>query len=122
MRDDKPASRTLRIAIKSRPGKTINVADVKLHVFFYEEVGGEVVLTESKVVPQWLSNPIDWAANEPELLDVEYLLPDSAADDSGEVRKYHGYVIGVYYNNELQDSRADPGRLDKQFPLPLYLK
>jgi hypothetical protein len=30
--------------------------------------------------------------------------------------------VGVYYNNELQDFRADPASLAKDFPLQLYLK
>ena len=29
---------------------------------------------------------------------------------------------GIYYNNELQDFRADPASLAKDFPLQLYLK
>ena len=37
-------------------------------------------------------------------------------------RKYFGYIVGVYYNNELQDFRADPASLAKDFPLQLYLK
>ena len=30
--------------------------------------------------------------------------------------------MGVYYNNELQDFRADPASIAKDFPLQLYLK
>jgi hypothetical protein len=107
--------------VKARPNSTINVKDVKILVFFYEQTeDGDVQLTESKVVPQWLSPPIDWAGNDFELLEIQYSMPDANGDAAG--RKYFGYVVGIYYNNELQDFRADPGKLAKDFPLPLYLK
>jgi hypothetical protein len=104
------------------------VQDVKIHVYFYEQSeDGDVVLTESKVISQWLSPPVDWTANEPELLEVQYTLPDSglpgsAAENGAPGKKYFGYLVGVYYNNELQDFRADPASLAKDFPLQLYLK
>ncbi|HEY5742522.1 MAG TPA: tetratricopeptide repeat protein [Terrimicrobiaceae bacterium] len=128
LREGKPGTKVLVLAVKSRPGSSINVQDVKIHVYFYEQTEeGEVVLTESKVVPQWLSPPVDWGANEPELLEVQYMLPESGlagsvtANGSPE-RKYFGYIVGVYYSNELQDFRADPASMAKDFPLQLYLK
>jgi hypothetical protein len=128
LRDGKPGNSSLRLAVKSRPGSSINVQDVKIHVYFYEQSEDEeVVLTQSKVVSQWLSPPVDWSANEPELLEVQYTLPDSelpgsAAANGAPGRKYFGYVVGVYYTSELQDFRADPATLAKDFPLQLYLK
>jgi hypothetical protein len=128
LRDGKPGTKSLMLAVKSRPGSSINVQDVKIHVYFYEQTEeGEVTLTESKVVPQWLSPPVDWTANEPELLEVQYTMPESglpgsAADNATSGRKFFGYIVGVYYNNELQDFRADPASVAKDFPLQLYLK
>lgn len=128
LRDGKPGMKSLHLAVKSRPASSINVQDVKIHVYFYEQnEEDDVVLTESKVVPQWLSPPVDWASDEPELLEVQYTLPDSdlpgsAASNGSPGRKYFGYLVGVYYNNELQDFRSDPASLAKDFPLQLYLK
>ncbi len=128
LRDGKPGIKSLMLAVKSRPGSSINVEDVKIHVYFYEQAeDGEVALTESKVVPQWLSPPVDWSSNEPELLEVQYTMPESglpgsAADNGATGRKFFGYIMGVYYNNELQDFRADPASIAKDFPLQLYLK
>jgi hypothetical protein len=128
IRDGSPGTKVLRIAIKSRPGTPVDTRLMKLHVFFYEkDDSGEVQLTESKVVSQWISPPVNWADNEPELLDVTYILPDSnlpgsAASNGSPGRTFVGYIVGVYYNSELQDTRADPGSLVKKFPLPLYLK
>jgi hypothetical protein len=128
LRDGKPGTNALRLALKSRPGSAIDVQDVKIHVYFYEKnEDEEIALTQSKVVSQWLSPPVDWSANEPELLEVQYTLPESelpgsAATNGAPGRKYFGYVVGVYYKNELQDFRADPSSLATDFPLQLYLK
>lgn len=128
IRDGTAGTKVLRVAIKARPGTTVDTRQMKLHVFFYEQdETGDVQLTESKVVSQWISPPVNWADNEPELLDVTYILPDSAlpgsaASNGSPGRTYVGYIVGIYYNSELQDTRADPGNLAKKFPLPLYLK
>ena len=128
LRDGSPGTKVLRIAIKARHGITVDARQMKLHVFFYEkDEAGDIQLTESKVVSQWISPPIDWKNDEPELLDVTYIMPDSnlpgsAASNGSPGRTFVGYIVGIYYNNELQDTRADPGNLAKKFPLPLYLK
>ncbi len=128
LRDGSPGTKVLRIAIKARPKTNVDTRQMKLHVFFYEQdESGEIQLTESQVASQWISPPVNWADNEPELLDVTYILPDSnlpgsAASNGSPGRKFVGYIVGVYYNGELQDTQADPGTLAKKFPLPLYLK
>ncbi len=128
LQDSQPGGKTLRIAVKSKPDTAIDPQLMNVHVFFYEqEETGEVVVTEAKSTTQWISPPVDWADSEPELLDVEYPLPDgglpgNSAEFGALNRKYYGYVVGVYYNGELQDSRAAPGRLDTLYPLPLQLK
>jgi hypothetical protein len=115
--DGKPGTKNLMVAVKSGEGLSINVQDVKIYVYFYEQdENGEVVITDSKVVPQWLSPPVNWADNgEPELLESQYTLPTDG-------RKYYGYVVAVYYNKELQDFRAEPAKLARDFEVPLYLK
>jgi len=128
LRDGSPGTKVLRVAIKARPGTTVDTRQMKLHVFFYEkDDAGDIQLTESKVVSQWISPPVNWADNEPEVLDVTYILPDSslpgsASSNGSPGRTFAGYIVGIYYNSELQDTRADPGNLAKKFPLPLYLK
>ena len=128
LRDGAPGTKVLRVAIKSRPGTTVDTRQMKLHVFFYEQdEAGDIQLTDSQVVSLWISPPVNWADNEPELLDVTYILPDSnlpgsAASNGSPGRKFVGYIVGIYYNGELQDTQADPGTLARKFPLPLYLK
>ncbi len=110
----------LKVAVKARSGASVNVQDVKIVVYFYETTdAGEVTLTDSQVKSLWLSPPIDWANDEPEILDMQYTVPNS---ETAPGKKYYGYVIGVYYNKELQDFRSDPAKLATDFPLPLYVK
>lgn len=121
LRDGDAGKKVLRVSIKARRGFNVAWDDFQLYIYFYESTPeGEVVLTESQVPWQWVTPPIDWKEDEPEVVDMEYTLPAETGGAAG--RKFVGYVVGVYYNRELQDSRADPGSLDKQYPMPLYLK
>ena len=123
--DGTPGTKTLRVAIKARPNTSVDNRQMKLHIFFYEQdETGKIQPTSSPVVPLWISPPVNWADNEPELLDITYILPDSnlpgsAASKGSPGKKFVGYIVGVYYNGELQDTHAEPVTLAKQFPLPL---
>jgi len=119
--DGAPGVKNLRIAIKAAQtaGVAIDPGALKVVVYFYENNDrGEVMQTSSNLISQWLSSPIDWANNEPELLEVNYPMP---LDDRGDLppMQYHGYVVGIYYKGELQDERAEPVSLLEQFPLKL---
>jgi hypothetical protein len=66
-RVDKPESGgtrfALRIPIKIARGEKINVADVDIQVFFYDEVDGKtIVQTDADLSYRWASLPIDWTA------------------------------------------------------------
>jgi hypothetical protein len=111
-------TKTLRIAIKSRPDSSIAAAEVKVMVYFFEKgPEGEVFLTNSPVTSEWISPPIDWTDNEPEIIDVIYRLPAETLDSN----IFHGYIVAIYFRDELQDTRAVPGELDQQFPPALFL-
>lgn len=115
-------SKNLRIAIKSRPDVKIDPRLMNVHVFFYErDQDGNKSLTESKVLTEWLSPPVNWSDKEPELLNATYN-PPTSNDPNNLKLTYEGYVVGIYYNNEIQDTRANPGTLADDNPLPLYLK
>ena len=45
LREGKPGTNSLLLAVKSRPGSSINVQDVKIHVYFYEKSEDEEVCT-----------------------------------------------------------------------------
>jgi len=119
-------TKVLRIAIKSRPNTPIDASEVKVHVQFFEQTpSGELILTNAPVRTEWISPPVDWDANEPEILDVTYPVPGNplrGEADVDEANNFHGYIVGIYHRDELQDNRSVPGPLEQQFPLELFLQ
>jgi hypothetical protein len=103
-------SKTLQLAIKSRSRDPIDVPQVKVQVYFYDEQNGEIVPSKAQVTSRWLSAPVDWKNGKPELLEVRYL-----SDTTDPDVRFAGYVVAIYYKGDLQDCRADPPKLKKLF-------
>jgi len=126
-RVDKPESGgtrfALRVPIKTASGQKINVADVDIQVFFYDEVDGKtIVQTDADLSYRWASLPIDWTAGEPETLEVEYSRqPPLAKGPKTERREFFGYIVRLYHQGEIQDARAEPESLNAKFPVPQSL-
>lgn len=117
---------TLRAAIKSRAAATVAAGDVNIQVVFYDLINNqEVEQTTAKVTSEWVTTPPDWQGDGIEILSIAYLSkPKSSSDpeSSSEDRKYLGYIVRVYYKNELQDVRAEPVKLLQYFPPPVTLQ
>jgi len=132
----------LQIGIKKQPAATIDHDKVKIFVKFYDTVGNkDMKLTDADVNYEWLTPKHDWTETNPEVLSVRYLraktagassessLSEAAASvrpgqkgrgkgsaaNSGQ-RKYLGYIIQVYYDDDLQAVQAEPSRLLQHFP------
>ncbi|PYJ28547.1 MAG: hypothetical protein DME90_07455 [Verrucomicrobia bacterium] len=133
----------LQFGIKKQPGASIDHMKVKILVEFYDTVGNkDIKLTDADVNYEWLTPKHDWSETNPEVLSVKYVRPKTSGapseaslseaaatvrpgqkgrgakgstTDSGR-RKYLGYVIQIYYNDELQAVRAEPSRLLQLFP------
>ena len=116
---------------------------MKIFVRFYDTVGDkDIKLTDADVNYEWLTPKHDWTETNPEVLSVRYVRAKTAAAssdsslaeaaatvrpgrknrstkgsaaDSGQ-RKYLGYIIQVYYGDELQAVQAEPSRLLQLFP------
>ena len=143
---DSETNLMLRISVKKRPSAVIDHTKVKIQVFFYDTVGdNDIKLTDADVSYEWLTPNHDWADSNKETLAVTYIrskskaktadadlaaaaaainpakkgkpMRASPASESG-VRKYLGYIVRVYYNDQLQDKRAEPTRLLTLFPAP----
>src|SRR3954463_8174996 len=108
----------------------------------------EVVLTDADVSYEWVTPRHDWKDTNPEILAVTYLRPKNktssdaalaaaaasvtppsnskkksatkppASDGADGHRKYLGYIVRIYYNDQLQAVRADPTKLLNLFPPP----
>jgi tetratricopeptide (TPR) repeat protein len=119
--DDGSAKRfTLHIPIKARPKSKTEVRDLVIHVLFYDIVDGQnVVQTSANVSSRWMTPPADWTESDVEELAVEYQLPKPEAKAAKrENRKYFGYIVRIYYKQQLQAATAEPERLSQQYPPP----
>lgn len=108
----------LRLAVKARPGETIDVRDVRINVTFYETFNGEIVPTMSRVQSMWFTTPVDWKGEGVEILEVKYELP-RIGPDGGPPPDFYGYVVNIYHRGQLQETRAEPAELQELFPAPL---
>ncbi len=114
--DGEDGVKLLRVATKASPSETVDASDFKVVVYFYEQRDdGSIVETDSNVMSEWISPPVNWTDGEPELLELRYPMPIAEDADA----QYHGYVVGIYFKGDLQDSRAEPVALLEQFPLTL---
>jgi tetratricopeptide (TPR) repeat protein len=136
------ANLALEIGIKKQPGAVIDHNKVKILVFLYDIVNDkDIKLTDADVSNEWLTPKHDWSDTNPEVLLVRYVraktggalsessLSEAAAKvrpgqkgrgskssaDIGQ-RKYLGYIVRVYYGDDLQAVQAEPSRLLQQFP------
>jgi hypothetical protein len=132
----------LEIGIKKHSGAVIDHDKVKILVFLYDIVNDkDIKLTDAEVSNEWLTPKHDWSGTDPEVLLVRYVRPktggalsesslsEAAAKvrpghkgrsskgsaDTGQ-RKYLGYIVRVYYGDDLQAVQAEPARLLQQFP------
>jgi hypothetical protein len=110
----------LHIPMKARPRAKVEVRDLVIHVLFYDLVDGQnVVQTSAEVNTRWASPPPDWTEGSLEELAVEYRLPKpDARAAKRENRKYFGYIVRIYYKQQLQAATAEPERLAQQYPPP----
>ena len=114
----------LRVPLRARPRTRVEVRDVVIQVLFYDTLDGQTpVQTNANVNSRWASTPPDWAEGDTEVLEVEYSQPaPTVVDASAPTRKYYGYIVRLYYKDELQDTRSEPVRLGAQFPAPQTLQ
>ena len=148
---DAETNLTLRVGVKVRANTLIDHTKVKIQVYFYDTVeNNKVALTDAEVSYEWLTPNHDWKGTNPEILAVSYvrlknsaISPEAALSEAAAnvtppgtgrraggtakkpagpgSRKYAGYQVRVYYNDQLQDVRAEPTKLLNLFAPPLTL-
>ncbi len=106
---------TLKIGVKPRPG-TQNGHVVRIKVDFYDLTkDNRLKPTNAKVSYNWLSSARDWTDATPKFLAATYVRPQSQLPSSDK-RRYGGFIVRVYFDGQLQDSRASPSDLLTLFP------
>ena len=139
---DAEANLALEIGIKKQPGAVVDHNKVKILVFLYDIANNkDIKLTDVDVSYDWQTPNHDWSGTNPEVLLVRYVRPktggalseSSLSEAAAKVkpgqksrgtkgsadaaqRKYLGYIVRVYYGDDLQAVQAEPSRLLQQFP------
>jgi eukaryotic-like serine/threonine-protein kinase len=100
----------LKVGVKPRPG-TQNGHVVRISVSFYDLTrDNRMKPTNAQVSYNWLTSARDWTVATPKFLAATYVLPKSQLPSSDE-RRYGGFIVQVYFDGQLQDSRASPSDL-----------
>ena len=71
--------------------------------------------TDARISYNWLTPAEDWSDATPKLLAATYVRLKSQTSSS-DGRQYGGFVVRVYFDGHLQDSRANPSELLTLFP------
>ncbi|MFL6598168.1 MAG: protein kinase domain-containing protein [Chthoniobacterales bacterium] len=101
---------TLKVGVKPRPG-TQNGHVVRIKVDFYDLTkDNRLKPTNAKVSYDWISSGRDWTDPTPKFLAATYVRPKSKLP-SPDGRRFGGFVVCVYFDGQLQDSRASPPEL-----------
>src|SRR5437762_1133870 len=108
---------TLKIGVKPRPG-TQNGHVVRIKVDFYDRTkDNKMKPTNARTSYSWLTASEDWTDATPKLLAATYVRPKNQSP-SPDGRQYGGFIVGVYFDGQLQDVRASPPELVTFFPAP----
>ena len=84
---------------------------VRIKVDFYDLTkDNRLTLTNVKVSNNWISSVRDWTDPAPKFLVATYVRPKSKLP-SPDGRRFGGFVVCVYFDGQLQDSRASPPEL-----------
>lgn len=111
----------LSVPIHKTAPKPLEAKDIFIEVQFYDQIGAKTLeRTNGFIQWKWVTNAMNWKDNAgPNVLEVEYR--QGPPRKPHEHRSYFGYVASVYYQDKLQDFRADPPRLGQQYPPPRLL-
>ena len=106
---------TLKIGVKPRLG-TQNGHTVRINVSFYDLAkDNKMKPTDARTGYNWLTSASDWTDATPKFLAATYVRPKTQTP-STEGRRYGGFIVRVYFDGQLQDSRATPPELLRLFP------
>ena len=112
----------LKVNIEAEPGARPNPGDMAMLVYFFDLVNGEKWEASTADTSQnFISAPYDWQEGGREVIEVIYHQPVFSETQKRELgeRAYYGYVIELYYRDELQGTAAEPNTLKSiEEPVP----
>jgi hypothetical protein len=104
----------LSVTVDAAPGARPSAKEMSMLVYFYDMVDGEKTEASTADTSQkFSSEPYDWATPAGETIEVIYHQPVFSVEEKRELgkRAYYGYIIELYYRDELQDMAAFPPEL-----------
>src|SRR5438270_2427889 len=105
----------LKVGVKPRPG-TPNGHAVRIVVSFYDLTkDNKMMPTNAQIGYHWLTSANGWAEAAPRFLEATYVRPKTQTFFA-DGRRYGGFTVRVYFDCQLQDSRASPPHLLMLFP------
>ncbi len=107
---------TVRVPIIATRGATINPAEMTIHVLLYESVNNGAYIEQvrgSEPRENWVSQPVNWQDTPEETLDLVYDLPAPPPEQVRDLgrRKFHGYVVKLFYQDRLVGEQIHPESL-----------
>src|SRR5437868_5726205 len=105
----------LKVGVKPRPG-TPNGHAVRIVVSFYDLTkDNKMMPTNAQIGYHWLTSANGWAEAAPRFLEATYVRPKTQTFFA-DGRRYGGFTVRVYFDGQLQDSRASAPHLLTLFP------
>lgn len=83
--------------------------NLEVEFFFYEYMPGKVVPAAGEISVTPVGTDTEWLDNKKMRLTANYQLDEKMAKNTN--RRYHGYLLRIYHNKELQDEQAEPVQL-----------
>lgn len=107
---------TVRVPILAVPGAVIDPSQMDIHVFLFEQINdGERIeqVRAEEPLQNWISEPVDWSDANGETLDITYDLTAPTPEELRNIgqRKFHGYIVKLFYQNQLVGEQAQPPNL-----------
>jgi hypothetical protein len=116
--DEFDEMRLVRVSLKSRiPDRDMETSDVRVVVTFFdrERQSGDIYPTRALAPEESLPIDSGWSMNDDRTVTAAYILPrgfrTDEEDEYGERRSFYGFVVRVYYRDELQDVVGRPREL-----------
>lgn len=109
----------LNVIVEADPAARPNAEEMAMLVYFYDLVDDEhSEPTTADTAQEFPSTPYNWMENGQEIIEVSYHQPEFTEVQQRELgeRRYYGYIIELYYRDELQDSAAFPPELQSLDP------
>lgn len=101
----------LSVTVEADPVARPNPNEMAMAVYFYDLVDGDTPeASTADTAQEFPSPPYDWRDGGRETIEVTYHQPEFTEEQQRELgeRAYYGYIIELYYRDELQDTAAFP--------------